>query len=180
MILSSLSEIQQPILYPPQRRKERRENGLYPAISIPVSDHAIFKWPDIRLLYPFAFFLPAGPGPDRGRGRQGRLCGECIILIQRHTPSKTFFLPRDKASTHHPTVQGFSLGQKVRNSGRDLNLEARITVRLVASESRPFLPDGSEPLWETFPSGGFERGHPSPIDNQGGDPLRVLSSRHSQ
>jgi len=23
-----------------------------------------------------ALFLPAGPGPDRGRGRQVRLCGE--------------------------------------------------------------------------------------------------------
>jgi len=26
-----------------------------------------------------ALFLPAGPGPDRGRGRQVRLCGEPVF-----------------------------------------------------------------------------------------------------
>jgi hypothetical protein len=32
------------------------------------------------LYFSSATFLPAGPGPDRGRGRQGRLCGENFIL----------------------------------------------------------------------------------------------------
>jgi hypothetical protein len=29
----------------------------------------------------FASFLPAGPGPDRGRGRQVRLCGESDLRL---------------------------------------------------------------------------------------------------